>query len=126
MAKLYQIQWFKCKTSTKSSTRCLTGLKQIGEGSYAKVFQAVDTQLKAKVAVKIFDKRQAVDKFKRNLIQKELDLLVKTEHPSIVEIYKVVEDRIRIYLIMEFWGRKTLKQHVIGLNETGGEYSIDT
>lgn len=68
MENLYQIQWFKCKNSTKKTSRCLSGLRLLGEGSYAKVYLATDTELQIKVAVKIFDKRQAVDKFKRNMV----------------------------------------------------------
>jgi serine/threonine protein kinase len=81
----------------------------LGEGSYAKVFCSIDMQLETKVAVKIFDKRQAVDKFKRKLIQKELDLMIKAEHPHIIQLYKVIEDRIRICFIMEYWGKQNLK-----------------
>lgn len=122
LTKLYQIQWFKCTNSTKNASRCLSELKLIGTGSYAKVYSAFDSQLKSKVAVKIFDKRQAVDKFKRNQIQKELDLLVKVDHPNIIQLLKVVEDRIRIYFIMDFCGNMNLKEHVVEMNESGRHF----
>jgi Protein kinase domain len=110
---LYQIKWFNCNNSTKSASRSLTDFKPLGEGSYAAVFSALDSELNLKVAVKVFDKRQVMDRFKRNLIQKELDLMVKIDHKNIVQLYKVLEDRIKIFFVMEFCGEKNLKKQVI-------------
>ena len=110
---LYQIKWFNCNNSTKSASRSLTDFKPLGEGSYAAVFSALDSELNLKVAVKVFDKRQVIDRFKRNLIQKELDLMVKIDHKNIVQLYKVLEDRIKIFFVMEFCGEKNLKKQVI-------------
>jgi serine/threonine protein kinase len=74
----------------------------LGKGSQAKVYSAIEASLGILVAVKLFDKRLVDGRFQKNLIQTELNILIKSDHPNIVTLFNVIEDRTNICLVMEY------------------------
>ncbi|XP_006021615.1 testis-specific serine/threonine-protein kinase 1-like [Alligator sinensis] len=81
--------------------RYVLGMK-LGEGSYAKVKCAYSEKLKFNVAVKIIDKKRAPRDFLERFLPREIDILAKVNHCSIVKTYEIFEisDR-KVYIVME-------------------------
>lgn len=68
----------------------------IGEGSFAKVYDAFDKVLKKAVAVKVIKKKMFKSLKKRKLVQMEVDILASLDHKNIVKFYRMLEDHKRV------------------------------
>ena len=73
-------------------------IKSLGKGSYGKVYE-----VKNKTTGEIRACKQLSKSNLSNLkkFEKEIELLIKTDHPNIIKLYEVFEDDRFIYLIME-------------------------
>ena len=73
-------------------------IKKLGKGSYGKVYE-----VKNKTTGEIRACKQLSKSNLSNLkkFEKEIELLIKTDHPNIIKLYEVFEDDRFIYLIME-------------------------
>ena len=86
-------------TKNKGSlTDHYTIIKELGQGSYGKVFQVKhkdSNTIRAckQLAVKQIDN---MDKF-----ETEIDIMSKMDHPNIIKLYEVFKDKRFIYLVME-------------------------
>jgi serine/threonine protein kinase len=81
----------------------LISKSELGRGSYSVVKTGYDIKSHRKVAIKIIDKGTLTNIGRLNL-EAELQihqLISSFHHPNIVELYEVVEDTHRIYMIME-------------------------
>ena len=81
--------------SLKDNYECT---KQLGKGGYGKVYQ-----VKNKISGKLYACKKLsklnidnLTKFKR-----EIDILIKTDHPNIIKLYEVFQSQNSLYLIME-------------------------
>lgn len=72
--------------------------KELGSGSYGKVFLVSNIKTKEKFACKQMNKRKIANKERFKV---EIDLLKATDHPNIIRLYELFEDKIFLYLIME-------------------------
>lgn len=106
----YRIRWFDTAANFTSLDSYLRIGKVIGEGAFAKVYEAADLATGDRVAVKMFDKRLLSDSTARKSLQNEIDLLSKLDHPAIVRLRRVSEDHKSICLILDHWGEYTLKE----------------
>ena len=70
----------------------------IGQGHFAKVRAATHTETKKKCAAKIIKKPQGG---KMQIVQTEVDVLKKVQHPYIVRCYDVVETPEKVYFFIE-------------------------
>lgn len=70
----------------------------LGEGSFAKVYEGYDKRLKLPVAIKVIDKRKIKDTEtkKKALIEEEIYILSKMNHPNIVKFLRLLEDTKRV------------------------------
>ena len=73
-------------------------IRKLGKGSYGKVYE-----VKNKTTGEIRACKQLSKSNLSNLkkFEKEIELLIKTDHPNIIKLYEVFEDDRFIYLIME-------------------------
>ena len=74
---------------------------KLGEGGMGKVYRADDTQLRRAVALKVLpqdlgDSQERLERFRR-----EAEVLASLDHPNIVTIYSVEEDRGIHFLTMQ-------------------------
>lgn len=76
-------------------------LYQVGAGSFARVYRAVDRVSKATLAVKVLRQRYASDKARRNAFQREGMTGRLLDHPNIVRIEDVGEENGISFLTME-------------------------
>uniref|UniRef100_A0A8C8SXP4 non-specific serine/threonine protein kinase n=1 Tax=Pelusios castaneus TaxID=367368 RepID=A0A8C8SXP4_9SAUR len=74
----------------------------LGEGSYAKVKSAYSDRLKFNVAVKIINKKKAPRDFLDRFLPREIEILARVNHCSIVKTYEIFETSDgKVYIVME-------------------------
>nr|MBF6592103.1 serine/threonine protein kinase [Ktedonobacterales bacterium] len=79
----------------------------IGSGGYACVYRATDLNLGYERAIKeVADP----DAHVRRQFQLEAELLINTTHPNVPHGYHLIEDRGRMYFVMEFIRGKDLEE----------------
>ena len=85
----------KVSRSLKDNYECV---KQLGKGGYGKVYQVKNKNTGDLYACKKLSKLNI-----NNLVkfQREIDILIKTDHPNIIKLYEVFESTNSLYLIME-------------------------
>lgn len=76
--------------------------KVLGEGAYGKVLHATHIMTGQKVAVKTFEKAKLVDLVARKRVSREIRILKYLDHPNIVQLFEVIDQPQRRYIIMEF------------------------
>ena len=71
---------------------------QLGKGGYGKVYQ-----VKNKISGKLFACKKLSKLNIKNLVkfQREINILMKTDHPNIIKLYEYFESPNSLYLIME-------------------------
>lgn len=102
---------YKDRTQPKMVNQYILG-DVIGEGSYAKVREAVESTTNRKVAIKILARR----KLKRlpageSTVKKEVEVLSKLRHVNIVEHidYFTIDEKEKIYIVLELVNGGTLQ-----------------
>jgi serine/threonine protein kinase len=94
-------------------------LEEIGSGTYAKVYKAIDRQYQRQVAIKCM----LLDSERYGLlcvVVREINLLLELKHPNIVHLYDVIRRDNEIYLILEYMNtdlHQYLANHQRPLNE---------
>lgn len=74
---------------------------EIGRGGFGTVFRAVDVALDRPVAIKIMDPVYMRDQRWVARFRREARLMAKLDHPHIVPIYEIEEEKGRLYLAMK-------------------------
>lgn len=85
-------------------------LKLLAKGGTGEVYQARDRRLDRIVAVKALRSEQLSDSRRRRRFAREARVVSALNHPNIVTIYDVVEEKGHLYLIMEYIRGVTLKE----------------
>ena len=73
----------------------------LGKGGMGEVFVAEDTKLQRKVALKVLSALMASDPERRHRFEREAQAVAALNHPNIVTIHSVEEDRGIPFLTME-------------------------
>ncbi|XP_015595959.1 testis-specific serine/threonine-protein kinase 1-like [Cephus cinctus] len=82
-------------------------IKKLGEGSYAKVYLAEyrpenDPERNNSLACKVVDTVKAPKDFVRKFLPRELDILVKLNHPHVVHVHSIFQRRTKYFIFMRF------------------------
>ena len=77
-------------------------IKEIGKGSYAKVYLATHKKTKAKYAIKAIDKLNMKNKNEKACFNREVEIMYKLDHPNIAKLYSHFEDNKYCYLLMQY------------------------
>lgn len=85
-------------------------LRKIGSGGMAVVYQAYDTSLDRKVAIKLLREEYVDDPDFIRRFQKEAQAVARLSHQNIVNIYDFGESDGLTYLVMEYVEGSTLKE----------------
>ncbi|XP_074640997.1 serine/threonine-protein kinase STK11-like [Tubulanus polymorphus] len=76
----------------------------LGEGSYGKVKEVLDTETLRRLAVKILKKKKLrkIPNGEQN-VQREIRLLKRLQHPNVIELIEVLynEEKQKMYMVME-------------------------
>ncbi|KAB8083603.1 hypothetical protein EE612_005854 [Oryza sativa] len=74
----------------------------LGQGSFAKVYQARHLETDECVAIKVLDKEKAVKGGMVHLVKREINVLRRVRHPNIVQLFEVMASKTKIYFVMEY------------------------
>jgi len=87
-------------------------LEKIGEGGMGVVYKALDTHLDRNVAVKVLPPDKVADVERRQRFVQEAKAASALNHPNIVVVHDIAEDRGTSFIVMEYVEGKTLDQPV--------------
>uniref|UniRef100_A0A0E0BNH9 non-specific serine/threonine protein kinase n=1 Tax=Oryza glumipatula TaxID=40148 RepID=A0A0E0BNH9_9ORYZ len=76
--------------------------RTIGEGTFAKVKFARDTETGDPVAIKILDKEKVLKHKMVEQIKREISTMKLIKHPNVVRIYEVMGSKTKIYIVLEY------------------------
>lgn len=76
--------------------------RTIGEGTFAKVKFATNTETGENVAVKVLAKSTILKHKMVNQIKREISIMKIVRHPYIVRLHEVLASKTKIYIILEF------------------------
>jgi serine/threonine protein kinase len=84
-----------------------TVLACIGQGSYGKVFMALDGNTGVKHAVKVITKKNVEGV--THWMRVELQVLSQARHPNVIRFHFCLQSPLRVYVVMEYVQGSTLK-----------------
>lgn len=95
------VHWADCLNGQDVRTELKFG-DCLGQGSFAKVYEGFDKRLRIPVAIKVIDKRKIKDSEtkKKALIEEEIYIFSKLDHPNIVKFIRLIEDIKRVVSIL--------------------------
>ncbi|KAK7333757.1 hypothetical protein VNO80_30534 [Phaseolus coccineus] len=76
--------------------------RTIGEGTFAKVKFARNSETGEPVALKILDKEKVLKYMLVEQIQREIATMKLIKHPNVVQLHEVMGSKTKIYIILEF------------------------
>ncbi len=76
-------------------------VKEIGHGSYGRVYEAIDTKTHSKVAIKKFIRALGHPQLAQYCLR-ELEILNRLSHPNIIRLHKVLHSSQSVYLVMDY------------------------
>ncbi|RDY03418.1 CBL-interacting serine/threonine-protein kinase 3, partial [Mucuna pruriens] len=76
--------------------------RTIGEGTFAKVKFARNSQTGEAVALKILDKEKVLKYMMAEQIQREIATMKLIKHPNVIQLHEVMGSKTKIYIILEF------------------------
>ncbi|CAK9826788.1 Testis-specific serine/threonine-protein kinase 1 [Anthophora retusa] len=82
-------------------------LKKLGEGAYAKVYLAEykpesEPEKNSTLACKVINTLEAPKDFVRKFLPRELDILVKLNHPHVVHVHSIFQRRAKYFIFMRY------------------------
>jgi serine/threonine protein kinase len=86
--------------------------QKLGEGGMARVYKAYHARLRRDVAIKIILAHIAGQGDFRVRFEREAQLVASLEHPNIVAVYDFGEEGSITYLVMQYVGGGTLRDHL--------------
>jgi len=91
--------------------------KRLGQGGMAEVYLAQDIGLERLVAIKAIHAEHANEQAFLDRFRREARAMAKLLHPNIVQIYTLLEEAGRLYLVMQYVEGETLDQRLKTLRE---------
>ncbi|XP_059664270.1 CBL-interacting serine/threonine-protein kinase 12-like [Cornus florida] len=76
--------------------------KLLGQGTFAKVYQARNIKTNEIVAIKVIDKEKILKGGLIAHIKREISILRRLRHPNIVQLFEVMATKTKIYFVMEY------------------------
>ncbi|KAJ3695671.1 hypothetical protein LUZ60_001048 [Juncus effusus] len=76
--------------------------RTIGEGTFAKVKFAQNTETGESVAMKVLDRSTILKHRMVDQIKREISIMKLVRHPHVVRLHEVLASRTKIYIILEF------------------------
>lgn len=71
----------------------------LGKGAFSEVVRAINKDTRGAVAIKIIDKKAL--KGKEEAMENEIAVLQRVQHPNIVDLIELYDEKNRLYLVME-------------------------
>ncbi|MBI5883370.1 MAG: protein kinase [Elusimicrobia bacterium] len=95
----------------------------LGQGGMGVVYEGIDKALKRRVAIKMLRPELKADPRDRERLLEEARTVAALHHPSIVEIFSILDDPAGLYLVFEFIEGKSVERLItdrrrLSLSET--------
>ena len=87
-------------------------IEKIGAGGMGEVYLAEDTELARRVAIKLLSEEMTLDPQWKERFRREAQAAAKLNHPNIVVIHEISEFQGRPYMVMEYLGRRSLRDEI--------------
>ncbi|RAL37266.1 hypothetical protein DM860_004188 [Cuscuta australis] len=87
--------------------------RTIGEGAFAKVKFAENTETGENVAIKILAKNTVLEHKMVEQIEREISIMKIVRHPSILQLHEVLSSQTKIYFVSEFASGGTLFDKIV-------------
>ncbi|MFC2166205.1 protein kinase [Acidobacteriota bacterium] len=97
-------------------------IEEIGKGGMGRVYKALDTEVKEKIAVKLIKPEIAVDKNTIERFRNELKLARKVSHKNVCRMFDLNKEEGSYYITMEYVDGQNLK----GFIRQSGQLAIGT
>lgn len=79
-----------------------TVIRKLGKGTYGKVQLAINKQTGQEVAIKTIKKTKIENDQDLQRVRREIQIMSSIEHPHIIHIYEVFENKDKIVLVMQY------------------------
>ena len=99
-----------------------TIVKELGSGSFGRVYLVTHKKTKANYAIKAIDKRNKANIEEKPYFRREVEVMYKIHHPNVIKLYSHFEDNNFCYFIMEY----IAKGNMFGLIPTDKKKRIST
>lgn len=86
--------------------------RQIGKGAYAVVKLVTDRVSSELMAMKVYEKYKLTDPARRKSVTREIAIMKRLNHDSIVKLYKSFDNPHSIHIVMEYVKGKSLYQYL--------------
>lgn len=87
-------------------------IKKLGQGTYGKVQLAVNKETGQQVAIKTIKKSKIESEQDLVRIRREIQIMSSIQHPHIVHIFEVFENKNKIVLVMQYANGGELYEYV--------------
>ncbi|MBA0811024.1 hypothetical protein Gohar_002962, partial [Gossypium harknessii] len=74
----------------------------LGQGTFAKVYQARNLRTGECCAIKTIDKEKIMKGGLIDQIKREISVMRLVKHPNVVRLYEVMASKSKIYFVMEY------------------------
>lgn len=76
--------------------------RQLGQGTFAKVYHARSIRTNQSVAIKVIDKEKVLKVGLIEQIKREISVMRLVRHPNIIKLYEVMATKTKIYFVVEY------------------------
>ncbi|KAM0950536.1 putative protein kinase CAMK-CAMKL-CHK1 family [Dioscorea sansibarensis] len=76
--------------------------RQLGQGTFAKVYYARNIKTTQSVAIKVIDKEKVLKVGLMDQIKREISVMRLVRHPNIVQLYEVMASKTKVYFVIEY------------------------
>lgn len=87
--------------------------RDLGKGTFGEVMVGTHQLTGEKVAIKVLEKDKIVDVHDVERVSREIHILKIVRHPTIVQLYEIIETEQELYLIMEYARGGELFEYIV-------------
>jgi 5'-AMP-activated protein kinase catalytic alpha subunit len=87
--------------------------RDLGKGTFGEVMVGTHQLTGEKVAIKVLEKDKIVDVHDVERVTREIHILKMVRHPTIVQLYEIIETDRELYLIMEYARGGELFEYIV-------------
>ena len=87
--------------------------KELGKGTFGEVKLGIHRITSEKVAIKVLEKDKIVDEADKERVTREIHILKLIRHPNIIQLYEIIEDKEKLYLITEYASGGELFDYIV-------------
>lgn len=107
----------------QASSKTYVILKNLGEGSFGKVKEALHVLTQEKIAVKVLEKDRITSDDDKLRVRREIEILKTVRHPNIVQLYEVIETEKYHFMVMEYVENGELADYIEQREKVANRYA---